>query len=82
MATRPDERQEGLVEHGEDLSDDSPLLYMAVPLSQLPAERRETVELLAHTVNKAIYEETRDPSDPWPVPSPLPGKAHRALEEG
>src|SRR6185295_469916 len=67
MATDRDAKQEGLVDHGEDLPADRPLVYLAAPLSQLPEERREKVELLAHAVNTAISEETRSESDPWPV---------------
>lgn len=66
MADR-DAKQEGLVDHGEDLTADRPLVYLAAPLSHLAEDRREKVELLAHTVNNAISEETRGGPDPWPI---------------
>jgi hypothetical protein len=67
MARESNERQEGLVDHGEDLGAESPLIYIGMPLSQLPKERRETVELLAYTVNEAIAQQTRSEIEPWPV---------------
>jgi len=67
MASERDAKQEGLADHGEDLSADHPLVYLAAPLSQLPEERREKVELLAYAVNAAVSEETRCEPDPWPV---------------
>jgi hypothetical protein len=67
MTTNRDAKQEGLADHGEDLAADRPLVYLGVPLSQLPEERREKVELLAYAVNNAISEQTRGGLDPWPV---------------
>jgi hypothetical protein len=68
MPRRKDERQEALVDHGEDLGAEKPLIYVAMPLSQLPEERREKIELLAFAVNETIQEQTRsDDAEPWPV---------------
>lgn len=67
MAREQNQRQEGLVDHGEDLGSEAPLIYIGMPLSQLPKERRETVELLAYTVNDTITQQTRNEIEPWPV---------------
>jgi hypothetical protein len=67
MAREPNERQEGLIDHGEDLGAESPLIYIGMPLSQLPKERREIVELLAFAVNETITQQTRNEIAPWPV---------------
>lgn len=67
MPRRADERQEGLVDHGEDLGAEAPLIYVAMPLSQVPEEHRETIELLAFTVNETILQQTRNEIEPWPV---------------
>lgn len=64
---RPDERQESLISHGEDLGAETPLIYVAMPLSQVAEEHRETIELLAHTVTETIVGQTRNESEPWPV---------------
>lgn len=68
MARRkPDERQETLIDHGEDLGEETPLIYVAMPLSQVPEDHRETIELLAYTVNETIVGQTRNATEPWPV---------------
>jgi hypothetical protein len=67
MPRRTDERQEGLVDHGEDLGAEAPLIYVAMPLSQVPEEHRETIELLAFAVNETILQQTRNEIEPWPV---------------
>jgi hypothetical protein len=67
MGHETDERQEGLVDHGEDLGGEAPLIYVAMPLSQLPEERREKIELLAFAVNQTILQQTRNEIEPWPV---------------
>jgi hypothetical protein len=64
----PDGQQEELFELGAELGPDAPLLYMAMPLSHLTNKKdRERVDLLAHTVGRAIAEQTRRPPEPWPV---------------
>lgn len=67
MTPERNERQEGLVDHGEDLGPETPQIYVAMPLSQLADERREKVELLAFAVNEAIVQRTRQSETPWPV---------------
>lgn len=67
MSRRTDQRQEGLVDHGEDLGAEAPLIYVAMPLSQVPEEHRETIELLAFAVNETILQQTRNEIEPWPV---------------
>lgn len=67
MRPDPQARQEGLVDHGEELGEEYPKVYLAMPLSQLDEDKRDKVELLADSVNQAIYETTRRGSEPWPV---------------
>jgi hypothetical protein len=68
MARRKsDGRQESLISHGEELGDETPLIYIAVPLSQVQEDHRETIELLAHTVTETIVGQTDSEKDPWVV---------------
>jgi hypothetical protein len=54
---------------------DIPLVYLAMPLSHLDEREREHVELLAHTVTRALDDATQKSStDPWRVSTHSPAK--------
>ena len=60
--------QSDLFEFGEDLGPESPLVYVAMPLSHLNTpEERQLVQSNAFIIGKAIREQTREAADPWPV---------------
>ncbi|HET7508971.1 MAG TPA: hypothetical protein VFJ65_01855 [Solirubrobacterales bacterium] len=67
MPGKHNERQEALVDRGEELGPDAPLVYLGMPLSQLPRERREAVEALEFIVNQAIIDQTHRDPEPWPL---------------
>lgn len=58
-----------LFEHGEELGPDAPLVYLAMPLSQLgDDEERRHVELFTDAIVRAIEDTTqKEATDPWPV---------------
>jgi hypothetical protein len=58
----------GLFDTREDDGRDTPLIYLAMPLSHLKDRgEREQVELLAHTVTRALDDASRRSTDPWRV---------------
>jgi len=58
-----------LFEHGDELGSDAPLVYLAMPLSQLGGDdKRRHVEFFTDAVVRAVEDAThRDTTDPWPV---------------
>src|SRR5215510_419656 len=67
MSRKQNERQEALVDRGEQLGPDAPLVYLGMPLSQLPKDRREAVEQLEFIVNQAIIDQTHRDPESWPL---------------
>ncbi len=58
-----------LFEHGEELGPEAPLVYLAMPLSQLREdEAREHVALLTDAVARAIEDVTQTADDRWHGP--------------
>ncbi|MEA2369947.1 MAG: hypothetical protein QOH12_341 [Solirubrobacteraceae bacterium] len=58
----------GLFDRPADDEPDIPLLYLAMPLSHLKDRgEREQVELLAHTVTRALDDASQKSTDPWRV---------------
>jgi hypothetical protein len=58
----------GLFDSPEDHEPDIPLIYLAMPLSHLKDRgEREQVELLAHTVTRALDDASQKSTDPWRV---------------
>lgn len=58
----------GLFNTPDGFGADTPLIYLAMPLSHLKDRgEREQVELLAHTVTRALDDASRSSTDPWRV---------------